>query len=548
MADSVRHQLAGYLGDLCIAAGLVLLVWDVAAALRAAGPVPAPGRVAADLALLAGGVLAHVVARTSARDAPLLALAPLLLVSLAAAWLTGRWWIPTAAGAAVAALAPHFLPARRALTWAGAGTLLGLSAIVAGPGAAGLAAAFVLLVAAASFRLAPGLRGAASRAAADLERTLEAERLQAAKVLAQLNRLEARSRRVSRQSGLRTALSHQFGVVQAIALTIARDLKAALTDAAPGPLAAAAARGQARAERLAQLAAGAEAREQETTLALVWPRVLAQLHATVTPSHHLEVALPDSLPPVAGAGEAWVQMLAAVVDNALQAMPGGGVVRVRAEASDRPGMARVTVQDTGPGFPPEILAHVLEPFHTSRSGTGAEGLGLATVASLVEALEGEVRVGGGPGAGGGAVVEIEVPFYAAAAQPAAAAPLRLSGTVLVADDDREFRRALVRLLESFGLEALDVDSGTVARAHLAARPDRFRAAILDVVMSGTPVAEVVAAIRAVRPRFPLLLVSGLATPRLVDGLLALGGVGFLRKPFTREELFASLRDLFTVEP
>ncbi len=542
MADSVRQQLAGYLGDLFVAAGVVLLVFDVAAVV---GAQPAgQGRVAADLALLAGGVLAHVLARTSLRDAPLLALTPLLLASLAVVWLTGRWWIPTAAGAATAALAPHFLPTRRALEWAGTGSLLGLAAVVASPTTAALAAGFVLAVAAASFRLAPALRGASSRAVAELERTMEAERLQAARVLAKLNRLESGTQRASRQSGLRTAPGRRFSVVQAIALTIVRDLKPAVAAAPPGPLTAAADRSVARAERLAQLAAGGETREQQTTLALIWPRVLAQLHATVTSTHHLEVALPDTVPPVCGATEVWVQMLASLVDNALEAMRGGGVVRVRVEASDRPGMARVTVQDTGPGFPPEILAHVLEPFHSSHRDTGAEGLGLATVASLVEVLEGEVRVASEPGAG--ALVEIEVPFAAAAAHPAAAEPMRLTGMVLVADNDREFRRVLARLLESLGLEVLEVDSGTVARAHLSARPDRFRAAILDIVMSGTPVAEVVAAIRAVRPRFPFLLISGLATPRLVDGMLALGGVGFLRKPFTREELFASLRDLFTI--
>ena len=237
-------------------------------------------------------------------------------------------------------------------------------------------------------------------------------------------------------------------------------------------------------------------------------------------------------------------MLAALVDNALEAMPSGGIVRVRAEASDRPGFARITVEHSGPGIPPEILPHVLEPFYTSREIAGAEGLGLAMVDSLVEELDGELKVASEPGAG--ARGEIEGPYHVAQAHPPAAASAR-TGCVLVADDDRELRSAMVRLLESFGLEALDVDSGTVALAHLTARPDRFRAAILDVVMPGTPVSEVVVEFRERRPGFPFLLISGLASAQLLDGLLALGGVGYLRKPFTRDELFYALRDLFTVE-
>jgi two-component system cell cycle sensor histidine kinase/response regulator CckA len=287
-----------------------------------------------------------------------------------------------------------------------------------------------------------------------------------------------------------------------------------------------------------------EARERETTLSLVWPRVLDHLRSETAETHHFEVDLPESLPPVAGGTEEWSQMLAALVENALEAMPAGGVVTVRAAFSDRPGLARVTIQDNGPGIPPDVLPHVLEPFYTSRSDSGAEGLGLATVASLVEALEGELHL---TSSLAGTTVEIEVPFYASATRPEAARPLRLPGTVLVADDDKDFRRSLVRLLESFGLEVSAVDSGTVALALVKERPDRFRAAIFDVVMPGTPVPEVVMGIRELRPAFPCLLVSGLATARLVDSLLALGGVRFLKKPFTREELYYCLRDLFTVE-
>ena len=540
MPLGVRNQLAVYLADLFAVGGLALLVPDALAYARAGGAGTAG--VVADLALVAGGLLAHRVALTGVRDAPIIAMAVLVAGSLSVVWLTERWWVPTAAGAAAAAVAPQFLTRGRAAVWGGAGALLGLCGIVAGPGTAALAALFVTAVSVVSFRLARELRGATSRTAVDLERALEEERLHAAEILVRLNRLEGRTRSGARRGGRGAASSRRRGVVEAIAQTMARDLDQARAGGDAAGVAAAVERGAAHARQLAHLAAGDEARERETTLSLLWPRVLAQLGAEVSPSHHLEPSLPVSLPPVAGGTEEWVQLLAALVDNAVEAMPHGGVVRVRAAASDRPGFARVTVEDTGPGIPPDVLPHVLEPFYTSRRSAGAEGLGLAMVASQVESLDGEIEVTSEPGAG--ARIELEVPFYAAAAQPAA--PMALTGCVLVADDDKELRRSFVRLLESFGLEALDVDSGTVALAHLSARPDRFRAAILDVVMSGTPVSEVVTGFRERRPRFPFLLVSGLASARLVDSLLALGGVGFLKKPFTREELFYALRDLFTV--
>jgi len=545
MPRGVRNQLAVYLADLFAVAGAALLASDALLVLRHGSG----SGVVADLTLVVSGLVAHRVALGAHREAPVLALACLVIGSLVVAWLTERWWVPTAAGAVAAAVAPQFLPAKRALVWGLAGALMALTGIVAGSVTALIATASVAAVSVVSFRFAAELRTAASRTASELEQALELERLRSAEILARLNRLEGRTQGDARRSVLREVLSRRLSVVQAVAQTIARDLKRAVA-LGPAEIATAAGRNAARAEQLAHLAAGGKARERETTLALVWPRVLDHVGAAVSHSHHFDVSLPDGLPPVAGGTEEWAQMLAALVENALEAMPGGGIVAVRAEPSDRPGYARVMVQDNGPGIPADLLPHVLEPFYTSRAEKGAEGLGLATVASLVEALDGEVHV---TSSDAGTSIELEVPFYAAAARPSAAvppsaaAPMQLAGSVLVADDDKDFRRSLVRLLESFGLDTLDVDSGTVALAHLNARPDRFRAAILDLVMPGTPVPEVVLGIREKRPTFPCLLVSGLASARLVDSLLALGGVRFLKKPFTREELFYALRDLFTVE-
>ena len=540
MALGVRNQLAVYLADLFAVGGLVLLVPDVLALIRSSGA--GSSTVVADLALVAAGLLGHRVAVTALREGPVLALAALVLGSLLVVWLTGRWWVPTGAGAAAAAVAPQFLARRRAALWGGAGALLGLSGIVASPGTAVLAAAFVVAVSVVSFRLAGELRGATSRTAVDLEQALEAERLRAADLQARLTRHGEEARADARSAVGRAALTRRRGVVQAVAQAIARDLSAALGSGNPSAVPAAAERGAARAAWLAQLAAGGEARERGTTLSLVWPRVRDRLTAEVTAAHHLDASLPESLGQVVGGAEEWAQMLAALVDRAVASMPSGGVVRVRAGPGRSPAFARVTIEDTGPGIPADVLPRVLEPFPVPRPVGAPEDIGLAMVAALVEAMGGELAVTSPPGSG--AAIAIEVPYYAAASGPAEA--LALAGAVLVADDDQDLRRKVVRLLESFGLEALDVDSGSVALAQLKAQPDRFRAAVLDVVMTGKPVSDVVGEFRELRPGFPFLLVSGLASARLVDGLLALGGVGFLHKPFTREELFYALRDLFTV--
>src|SRR5206468_1105820 len=86
------------------------------------------------------------------------------------------------------------------------------------------------------------------------------------------------------------------------------------------------------------------------------------------------------------------QALLNVVLNALQAMPRGGRLTLRARAMElgnRP-VVRVELEDTGVGIPAELGERIFEPFFTTKA-TGT-GLGLAVVRRIVEDHRGEVVV------------------------------------------------------------------------------------------------------------------------------------------------------------
>ena len=85
-----------------------------------------------------------------------------------------------------------------------------------------------------------------------------------------------------------------------------------------------------------------------------------------------------------------------LIENALQAMPQGGTLRITSGPGD-PGEVVVTVEDTGPGLTPEARARLFEPyFSTKSSGTG---LGLAIVRRVVAGHGGTIDVTSAPGEG-----------------------------------------------------------------------------------------------------------------------------------------------------
>jgi signal transduction histidine kinase len=127
----------------------------------------------------------------------------------------------------------------------------------------------------------------------------------------------------------------------------------------------------------------------------------AALHSEPRPSG-LQVtrALDPSLPEALLDAQLLHRALNHLFLNALQAMPAGGSLRVElTHANEQPGPphARITISDTGPGIPPEVMKRLFDPFFTTKAlGTG---LGLPIVRGIVEAHRGQVEVQSMPGKG-----------------------------------------------------------------------------------------------------------------------------------------------------
>lgn len=82
------------------------------------------------------------------------------------------------------------------------------------------------------------------------------------------------------------------------------------------------------------------------------------------------------------------QVLVNLIQNAVQAMPQGGYLKVVLAREN--GTAKIVLIDTGMGIPPENLKRIFDPFYTTKSN--GTGLGLSTSYGIIASHHGEIHV------------------------------------------------------------------------------------------------------------------------------------------------------------
>jgi signal transduction histidine kinase len=135
-----------------------------------------------------------------------------------------------------------------------------------------------------------------------------------------------------------------------------------------------------------------------------------------------EVRLEPQLPGVVVHPDAIQQVLANLVYNAIDAMPGGGTLRLTTRADAE--AVEVVVEDTGSGISEENLPHIFEAFYTTKPGVRGIGLGLFVSEGIIRGHRGRLLVESKQGSGSRFTVQLPRETMDAAltdAEPAASA-------------------------------------------------------------------------------------------------------------------------------
>lgn len=121
------------------------------------------------------------------------------------------------------------------------------------------------------------------------------------------------------------------------------------------------------------------------------------------------------------------------------------------------------------------------------------------------------------------------------------------GHILLVDDEESVRAVTAMLLQRRGYLVTEAQNGDEALQHFVSAPDRFALLLIDLSMPGMDGAELLAAVRRLRPSQFVIAISGHDRRDVVRALGDLRVNGFLQKPFTPETLFAMVGRL-TGEP
>jgi CheY-like chemotaxis protein len=210
--------------------------------------------------------------------------------------------------------------------------------------------------------------------------------------------------------------------------------------------------------------------------------------------------------------------------NSRDAMPDGGSLRIGARncvlepGLERSGgdFVRVSVTDTGTGMPPEVLAHAMDPFFTTKEPGKGTGLGLAQAYAFATQSQGSLVLSSTPGQG--TRVDLYLPRSTLPLSPqpgrgAQAETLRTSGRVLFVEDDALVRETVARGLEEAGFEVLVAPSGERALAMIEAGLD-VDVAFSDIVMPGKISGiDLAGILHERRPGLPVVLATGYTDQR-----------------------------------
>jgi CheY-like chemotaxis protein len=202
---------------------------------------------------------------------------------------------------------------------------------------------------------------------------------------------------------------------------------------------------------------------------------------------------------------------------------------------------RLAISDTGSGMTQTILSKIFDPFYTTKFS--GRGLGLAAVQGIIDSHNGEITVTSAPGQGSQFEILLpctmqRVPDTSQRETPGEDPDLGgLPGTVLVIEDEDVLRQAVAAMLRKRGFRVIEAGDGATGTELFLNSKTVIDAILLDMTLPVRTGAEVLEAIREVRPDVRVILTSAYGPDTFGGKQLPWA---YIRKPYRINELIELL--------
>ncbi|MGD8365367.1 MAG: ATP-binding protein, partial [Desulfobacterales bacterium] len=240
-----------------------------------------------------------------------------------------------------------------------------------------------------------------------------------------------------------------------------------------------------------------------------------------------------------------------IVNNAAEAMPAGGEIRIKTENRyvDHPVKGYdaiaageyvvLSVSDDGIGISAADIERIFEPFYTKKvMGRSGSGLGMAVVWGTVKDHKGYIDVESRPKRGTTFTLFFPVTRKDLSRKNEPFPREKYMGrneSILIVDDVAEQREIASELLKKLGYTVTSVPSGEAAVDYL--KTARVDLVILDMIMEpGMDGLETYRKILSLNPGQKAIIASGFSETGLVREVQRLGAGVYVKKPYTTEEI------------
>ncbi len=206
---------------------------------------------------------------------------------------------------------------------------------------------------------------------------------------------------------------------------------------------------------------------------------------------------------------------------------------------------KVEIKDTGVGISKENLLKIFNPFFTTKENGKGTGLGLSMVYNIIKQHEGHISVYSEPGIGTVFNVFLPVPEEEVCGKTESPDKInrlknRREGVILIIDDDESVSKTVKTMLEKSGYDTYTTDDCLYGIDYFKNNFMKVNAVILDYSMPRFTGKDVFLELVKINPEVKVLLTSGFGLDDRTIPLLEMGVKGFLKKPFTLDQLLEAI--------